>query len=90
MKKIIILCVTIVSFHIVNAQSKITGKITDQDSIPLPGVTIMIPETNKSAMSDKSGNYSLENVPNGKTRVVFSCVGYANIIEIIQIYVNDF
>jgi iron complex outermembrane recepter protein len=89
MKKIIILCITIVSYSFVNAQNKITGNLTDQDSKPLPGVTILIPETNKSTMSDTSGNYSLVNVPNGKTRIMFSCVGYANKIETIQFNGTD-
>lgn len=71
------------SCHILNAQNKITGKITSQDSLPLPGATIFVPETNKGTISDENGNYTLLNLPNGKLKVQYSFVGYANKIETI-------
>lgn len=71
------------SCHILNAQNKITGKITSQDSLPLPGATIFVPETNKGTISDENGNYTLLNLPNGKLKVQYSFVEYANKIETI-------
>jgi iron complex outermembrane receptor protein len=81
MKKTIITCVLILSCHILNAQNKITGKIIDQDSLPLIGATIFIPELNKGTMADENGNYTLSNLPNGKIKLQYSFIGYGNKIE---------
>jgi iron complex outermembrane recepter protein len=73
----------VLSCHILCAQNKITGKVTSQDSLPLSGASIFVPEINKSTISDENGNYTLLNLPNGKIKVQFSYVGYANKIEAI-------
>ncbi len=65
----------ILSCHILNAQNKITGKITGQDSLPLPGATIFVPELNKGTMADQNGNYTLLNLPNGKVKIQYSFIG---------------
>ncbi|WP_298238536.1 TonB-dependent receptor [uncultured Algibacter sp.] len=42
----------------------VTGNITSQeDGLPLAGVNILIANTNKGALSDFDGNYSISNVP---------------------------
>ena len=63
------------------AQNKISGKVTDQDNQVLPGTTIFIPEMNKGTVSDKNGRYELLNLPNGKLKIQFSFIGYSNVIE---------
>jgi iron complex outermembrane receptor protein len=73
------------SFNVTSAQNKITGKISDQDNLPLPGTTIFIPDLNKGTVSDKYGNYELLNLPNGKIKIQFSFVGYTNRIEIVDL-----
>jgi iron complex outermembrane recepter protein len=75
----------IFSFHIINAQNRITGKITDQDNLPLAGAAIFISEINKGTYSDEKGEFQLSNLPNGKIRIQFSFLGYANQIETIEL-----
>jgi iron complex outermembrane receptor protein len=71
------------------AQNKITGKVSDQDNQTLPGTTIFIPEMNKGTVSDKNGNYELANLPNGKLKIQFSFIGYSNVIESIVLKGNE-
>ncbi|MDO1499792.1 TonB-dependent receptor [Winogradskyella maritima] len=52
----------------------ITGKVTDNDGLPLPGVNILIIGTTSGTQSDIDGNYSL-NVENGSS-VQFSYIGF--------------
>ncbi len=81
MKNIFIACVMMCSFHIVNAQQNIHGKITDTEHHPLQGASIFLPEINKGTLSDKDGYYELSNLPKGKVKIQFSFVGYTNKIE---------
>ena len=85
MKKIFIVCCVILSYHMVNAQNKITGKITDQNNEPLTGATIFVPDMNKGTVSDSEGNYELVNLPNGKIKIQFSYVGYTNRLISIEL-----
>ena len=57
-------------------QASISGKITDDNSAALPGVTVLLKGTTTGTNSDTEGNYSLP-VPEAGTGVlVFSFVGY--------------
>jgi iron complex outermembrane receptor protein len=40
---------------------------------------------NKGTISDKNGNYQLVNLPNGKNRIQYSFVGFANHIETVEL-----
>ncbi|RPH28271.1 MAG: TonB-dependent receptor [Bacteroidales bacterium] len=83
MKNIFIICVMILSYHITEAQNKISGKIVDQDNLPLIGATIFVPDLNKGTVSNANGNYELSNLPNGSIKIQFSFVGYTNHIEAV-------
>lgn len=86
MKKIIILCVIIFSYHIITAQNTISGTIINQDSIPLIGASISIPELNENTKSDNNGHYTLHNIPNGKIKIEYSFIGYNNEIKTIILH----
>jgi iron complex outermembrane recepter protein len=81
MKKIIIVFTMVLLCSVVNAQNFIKGRITDQDSLPLVGATIFIPEINKGTISDINGNYELQNIPNGEIKIQFSYIGHTNKVE---------
>lgn len=85
MKRIYIISVLILLCHISNAQNKITGKITDQNNMPLIGANIFVPDMNKGTISDINGNYELSNLPNGKIKIKFSALGYTNRIETVEL-----
>jgi iron complex outermembrane recepter protein len=74
----------------VNAQNKISGRITDQDNLPLTGATIYLPEINKGTISDKNGNYEVMNLPDGKIKIQFSFIGFIKQIETIQLTGNSY
>ena len=52
----------------------ITGKVTNTDGEPLPGVTVAIKGTSRGTITDENGNYSLQNVSSGNV-LVFSFIG---------------
>ncbi len=83
MRTLLLVIIIIWSYHFLNAQNIIKGKITDQDNVPLIGATIFLPELNKGTISDKNGFYELSNLPNGKFKIQFSYIGYLNRIETI-------
>jgi iron complex outermembrane receptor protein len=85
MKKIFIICVMILSYHLSNAQNKISGKIIDQENLPLIGASIFVSDMNKGTVSNSSGTYELSNLPNGKIKIQFSTVGYNNRIETVEL-----
>ena len=52
----------------------VSGKVTDQQGNPLPGVTVAIKGTTHGAVTNVDGNYQIKDVP-GNGTLVFSFVG---------------
>lgn len=61
-----------------NLTQTIRGRVIDKQSeIPLPGVNVItLGEPRLGAITDENGYYKLENVPVGRTSLVFSFIGY--------------
>ena len=57
-------------------QKTITGTITDESGLPLPGATVVIENTTRGVSSDFDGNFSIDTAE-GEVMVV-SFVGYAD------------
>ena len=55
-------------------ERKITGKVTDQSGVSLPGVTLVLKGTNNGTVSDGNGNFELSGVPE-KSILIVSFVG---------------
>ncbi|MFO7853476.1 MAG: TonB-dependent receptor [Bacteroidota bacterium] len=53
----------------------VTGKVTDEDGNPLPGVNIIVKGTTTGVVTDADGNYSIE-VDDTDAILVFSFIGY--------------
>jgi iron complex outermembrane recepter protein len=85
MKGIFIFFVLIIFYQTLYAQNKISGKILDQDNLPLTGATIFISDNSKGTISDKNGYYQLINLPNGKNTIQVSFIGYATRIETVEL-----
>jgi len=83
MKKIFIISVVLLMHYFSMAQDRISGTITDEGNITLPGATVFVPELNKGTVSDSLGFYELTNLPNGKIKIQYSYVGYGNQIETV-------
>lgn len=73
----LLLLVTFLLTHVTHAQDvRVTGKvISSKDKQPIPGVNILVRNTELGTTTDGSGNFSL-NVPPGST-LVFSSIGFA-------------
>ncbi|WPP51464.1 SusC/RagA family TonB-linked outer membrane protein [Catalinimonas niigatensis] len=54
----------------------ITGQVTDENNVPLPGVNILVKGTAIGTVTDVEGNYRLS-APDDATALVFSFIGYA-------------
>lgn len=55
-------------------QLTVTGTVTDETGMPLPGVNVIVDGTNRGTQTDFDGNYSID-AARGE-RLVFSYVGY--------------
>lgn len=58
-----------------NADLTITGVVTDEKGLPLPGVTILVKGTTQGTVSDSNGKYSIT-VKDQNAYLVFSSIGY--------------
>lgn len=86
MHRIILLLFVIVFYSTnINSQDIIRGKIVDKHSGEvLPGVNILLVNSNKGSSSDENGEFELSNIPSGKHTIRFSHIGFNEInIEII-------
>lgn len=91
MKKIsLVLWLLSLSF-IINAQSTsvITGRILDDDQLPLPGANINIGALEIGTVSDVNGFYTLVKVPAGKQKVNVSYIGYGSDTKEIEIKAGE-
>jgi ferric enterobactin receptor len=74
LQKKITLFLLVLAVHLVNGQTnKISGRVTDQPGLPIPGVSITIKNTKTGTTSDFDGNYALTTKA-GET-LVFSFMG---------------
>ncbi|SDQ62154.1 SusC/RagA family TonB-linked outer membrane protein [Flagellimonas zhangzhouensis] len=58
-------------------QSKVTGKVTDSDGLPIAGVNIVVESKNVGSISDMDGSFSIQAGPNDV--LVFSMVGFKHL-----------
>ncbi|MBN8821842.1 MULTISPECIES: TonB-dependent receptor [unclassified Spirosoma] len=59
------------------ADRTINGRVTDEKSEALPGVTVLLKGTQRGTVTDADGRYRIE-VPDGNATLVFSFVGYVS------------
>jgi iron complex outermembrane recepter protein len=58
---------------------RISGKITDEQSIPVSGASVSILNTHLGALSNKQGEFEIENLPAGNYYLRISAIGFAEI-----------
>lgn len=58
----------------------ITGVVTDRETeSPLPGVNVIVRDTDYGAATDEAGRYIIDNIPAGTYNLVFRMIGYESI-----------
>jgi TonB-dependent starch-binding outer membrane protein SusC len=62
----------------------VTGKITDENSAPMIGVSIVVPGTTVATITDTDGKFSIK-VPGNKSELRISFIGY----EVITLAIPD-
>ena len=62
--------------RVLNSSFVISGKVSDEKSQPLPGVSVKIKGTAKGTVTDVSGNYTIK-VDNGDV-LIFSFIGFVS------------
>ena len=62
----------------------IKGKVVDQDSLPLPGVTVLLKGTHIGTATDNSGRFSISVPDNEGAVLVFSFIGMESVEEEIS------
>ena len=72
--KLLLFSVLFLSLHFVVAQNTITGVVSDNEGLPLPGATIVVEGTTTGVTTDFDGNFSI-NAEEGDTLNI-SYVGY--------------
>ncbi len=58
-------------------EKSISGKVTDEENEPLPGVNVLVKNTTIGTVTNVDGNYRLS-VPDDAQTLVFSSVGYTS------------
>lgn len=61
--------------EIIIVEKEISGKVTDENGEGLPGVNVLVKNTNAGTITDTDGNYKIS-TPDDATTLVFSYVGY--------------
>lgn len=69
------LCFLLMGLQEANAQTVISGKVTDMDNNPMPGVNVVIKNTTLGTITDVEGNYNLT-LEEGAENLLFSFVGF--------------
>lgn len=65
------------------AQGTISGTVSDNTGMPIPGVNIIVQGTQNSTATDMDGNYTLSGVNSGDT-IVFSFIGFSNSVIVYE------
>lgn len=63
----------------------ISGKVTDENNEPLPGVTVRIAGTSLGGITDASGKYLIKNISEGQYTLTISSVGFTTITHNVSI-----
>lgn len=67
------------------SQNIITGKITETNNEALAYANVYLPQLEKGTVTDENGFFTVNEIPNGSYKIVFSLLGYETISKTIQV-----
>lgn len=89
MKKLLFGLLLATSMTLAQSAGQIVGKVFDKiTKQPIPGVNILVVDTQFGAASDLNGNYEISNVPIGNYQLRASAIGYSTITR-VDVIVNS-
>ncbi|RPD39896.1 TonB-dependent receptor [Chitinophaga barathri] len=56
----------------------ITGRVTDEQKTPLPGVSVAVKGSTTGSATDANGNFNIKSAPNASGILVITYIGYAS------------
>lgn len=65
-----------ISFFAFSQNGTITGVVTDNSGLSLPGVNVVLQNSNNGTITDMSGFFEIKNVDSGPHVIVFSYLGF--------------
>ncbi|PJE39533.1 MAG: TonB-dependent receptor [Flavobacterium sp.] len=88
MKSIYFILALGISF-VATAQNKIIGTVTDADQKPLANVIVSLPEIHKETVTNETGNFTLNTIPQGNFKISFSLVGFEGKILSVSVITSE-
>ncbi|WP_299103654.1 TonB-dependent receptor [uncultured Tenacibaculum sp.] len=86
MKKLLLFVICLISiWGYAQDKSSLRGRILDENNLPLPGATVLIPSLKIGIPSDFNGYYELIDLPEGTHKITVTFIGYQDIEETISI-----
>ena len=93
-KRPLLVCFFFLAFALVSSGSfaqknAISGTILDENKLPLAGVSVYLQGTVRGVQSDRSGTYTLKDIPAGNYQLVVSLVGFQTYTQEIKLEAGD-
>ena len=73
-RRLLLLCLMMVSSAMMMAQDRVTGKVVDASGDPVIGASVVVKGTSNGVVTDLNGNFSIAGVPQN-AQLVISYVG---------------
>ena len=75
----IVLILLVLTYFNSMAQEKLSGKVSDENNMPLPGVIVQQLNTQNRTATNTNGQYTLTLIAGGAKSLVFSYIGYQSV-----------
>ncbi|MEM1258928.1 MAG: carboxypeptidase-like regulatory domain-containing protein, partial [Bacteroidota bacterium] len=77
MKKILLIALTVLGYGWMQAQTNVSGTVTNEDGQALEFAQVYLVGTTKGTTTDKNGRYEITNVPDGTFTIEIIYIGYS-------------
>ncbi|MBC9795282.1 TonB-dependent receptor [Sinomicrobium weinanense] len=84
MKYLVLFCFLLCSYAYAQ-ESTVSGKVTDENDLPVPYVSVLVKGNGKGTTTDEQGNYRINFRESGKYTLVFSAIGYTTVSRKVEI-----